>query len=133
MGSFRAQLTALYLAFFSVLFLLFSIFLYGELSRSLVARLDATLASEADTAAVLFPDELQEMKGDPVAAAHEVVNEMKVHGDFLRYTGREIGFWPPARKPRRARATAASRARSKPAGALIRLWPRPRSIPFTPN
>ena len=83
MGSFRAQLTALYLAFFSVLFLLFSIFLYGELSRSLVARLDATLASEADTAAVLFPDELQEMKGDPVAAAHEVVNEMKVHGDFL--------------------------------------------------
>ena len=63
-GSFRAQLTALYLAFFSLLFLLFSIFLYGELSRSLMARLDATLASEADTAAVLFPDELQEMKGD---------------------------------------------------------------------
>jgi heavy metal sensor kinase len=83
MRSFRAQLTALYLAFFSLLFLLFSIFLYGELSRSLVARLDATLASEADTAAVLFPDEFQEMKGDVVAAAREVVNEMKVHGDFL--------------------------------------------------
>jgi heavy metal sensor kinase len=83
MRSFRAQLTALYLAFFSLLFLLFSIFLYGELSRSLVARLDATLASEADTAAVLFPDEIQEMKGDVVAAAREVVGEMKVHGDRL--------------------------------------------------
>ena len=81
--SFRAQLTALYLAFFSLLFVLFSIFLYGELSRSLTARLQDTLASEADTAAVLFPDELQEMKGDAVAAAREVVGELKVHGDFV--------------------------------------------------
>ncbi len=40
--SFRARLTALYLAFFSLLFVVFSIFLYGELSRSLVARLDAS-------------------------------------------------------------------------------------------
>src|SRR5664280_735690 len=67
--SFRTQLTALYLAFFSLLFVLFSIFLYGELSRSLVGRLDDTLAAEADTAAVLFPDELQEMKGDAPPAA----------------------------------------------------------------
>ncbi len=81
--SFRAQLTALYLAFFSLLFVLFSIFLYGELSRSLTARLDNTLASEADTAAVLFPDELQEMHGDAPAAAREVVMELKVHGDFV--------------------------------------------------
>ena len=81
--SFRAQLTALYLAFFSLLFVLFSIFLYGELSRSLTARLEVTLASEADTAAVLFPDELQEMKGDEIAAAREVVSELKVHGDFV--------------------------------------------------
>src|SRR6185503_7068026 len=49
----------------------------------LVARLDATLASEADTAAVLFPDELHEMNGDEVAAAREVVSELKVHGDFV--------------------------------------------------
>jgi heavy metal sensor kinase len=83
MRSFRAQLTALYLAFFSLLFILFSIFLYGELSRSLTARLEVTLASEADTAAVLFPDELQEMKGDEIAAAREVVSELKVHGDFV--------------------------------------------------
>src|SRR5450759_4170253 len=81
--SFRAQLTALYLAFFSLLFVLFSIFLYSELSRSLTARLDDTLASEAETAAVLFPDELQEMKGDAVAAAREVIGELKVRGDFV--------------------------------------------------
>ena len=81
--SFRAQLTALYLAFFSLLFVLFSIFLYGELSRSLTARLDDTLASEAETAAVLFPDELQEMNGDAPAAAREVVKELIVHGDFM--------------------------------------------------
>jgi heavy metal sensor kinase len=81
--SFRAQLTALYLAFFSLLFLLFSIFLYGELSRSLTARLEDTLASEAETAAVLFPDELEEMKGDASAAAREVIGELKVHGDFV--------------------------------------------------
>jgi len=81
--SFRAQLTALYLAFFSLLFVLFSVFLYSELSRSLTARLDDTLASEAETAAVLFPDEIQEMNGDAPAAAREVVGEMKVHGDFM--------------------------------------------------
>jgi heavy metal sensor kinase len=83
MRSFRAQLTALYLAFFSLLFVLFSAFLYGELSRSLTARLEDTLASEAETAAVLFPDELQEMKGDAAAAAREVIGELKVHGDFV--------------------------------------------------
>src|ERR1019366_3692476 len=83
MRSFRAQLTALDLAFFSLLFILFSIFLYSELSRSLTARLEDTLASQAETAAVLFPDELQEMKGDAPAAAREVIGELKVHGDFV--------------------------------------------------
>jgi heavy metal sensor kinase len=81
--SLRARLTALYLGLFSLLFLLFSVFLYGELSQSLLARLDRTLASEADTAAGLFPDEFQEMKGDALLAAREVVNEMKLHGDLV--------------------------------------------------
>jgi heavy metal sensor kinase len=83
MNSLRARLTALYLVFFSLLFILFSAFLYGELSRSLTARLDAALASEADTAAFLLPDELHEMHGDAVRAAGEVVEEMKLHGDRL--------------------------------------------------
>ena len=71
---------ALYLVFFSLLFVLFSIFLYGQLSRSLIARLDETIAAEAETAAFLFPDEFQEMKGDALQAAREVVGEMKIHG-----------------------------------------------------
>lgn len=82
-GSFRTRLTAIYLAFFSLLFILFSIFLYGELSRSLIARLEQTLSSEADTAAGLMPDEFQEMKGDALLAAREVVGEMKLHGHLV--------------------------------------------------
>ena len=105
MRSFRAQLTALYLGFFSLLFVLFSIFLYSELSRSLTARLDDTLASEADTAAVLFPDELQEMKGDAVAAAREVIGELKVRGDFvtIREGGRMLAASPQSAPGRRGR------------------------------
>jgi heavy metal sensor kinase len=87
--SFRSRLTTLYLVLFSLLFILFSLFLYGELSRSLLLRLDQTLASEVDTAAGLFPDEFQEMRGDALLAAREVVNEMKVHGDLV--TVREGG------------------------------------------
>lgn len=96
MRSFRGQLTALYLTFFSLLFILFSIFLYGELSRSLTARLDDSLASEADTAAGLFPDELQEMHGDVLAAAREVISEMKVRGHSvaIREGGRVLAASP---------------------------------------
>ena len=101
--------------------MLFSIFLYGELSRSLVARLDDTLASEADTAAVLFPDELHEMKGDAVAAAREVVSEMKVHGDFVDHTRRQPRAGRQPASPRRARATAAPRARCEAGGRTYHI------------
>jgi heavy metal sensor kinase len=83
MRSLRAQLTALYLAFFTLLFAVFSVFLYGELSRSLTTHVDGRLASEADTAAVLFPDELHEMQGDELSAAREVISELKLHGDTV--------------------------------------------------
>ena len=83
MRSFRVQLTALYLAFFSMLFILFSIFLHGELSRSLTARLDETLANEADSAVRIFPEELAETHGDAVDSAREVVSELKVRGHFI--------------------------------------------------
>ena len=83
MRSLRAQLTALYLAFFTLLFVVFSAFLYGELARSLTTHVDERLASEADTAAVLFPDELHEMHGDEAGAAREVISELKVHGDSV--------------------------------------------------
>ena len=113
MHSFRAQLTALYLAFFSLLFILFSIFLYSELSRSLTTRLEDTLASEAETAAVLFPDELQEMNGDAPAAAREVIGELKVHGDFvtIREGGRVLAASPQsAPGPREPSATRTVKA-----------------------
>jgi heavy metal sensor kinase len=108
LNSLRARLTALYLVFFSVLFVLFSIFLYGELSRSLIARLDETISAEADTAEVLFPDEFQEMKGDAVLAAREVVGEMKIHG--RRIAIREG-----------SRVLAASDPSALPAGARVAL------------
>jgi hypothetical protein len=83
MRSLRAQLTAAYLVFFTLLFVAFGAFLYRELARSLTARLDETLASEADTAAVLFPDEMHEMQGDAVAAAREVIGELKLRGEAV--------------------------------------------------
>ena len=105
--SFRAQLTALYLAFFSLLFLLFSIFLYGELSRALVAHLDDTLASEVDTAAVLFPDEFQEMKGDVMAAAqgssrrNEGARRLSDHPRRQPHSGRQPAIRAGSARPQR--------------------------------
>jgi heavy metal sensor kinase len=84
--SLRFRLTLLYSCFFAVLFVLASAFLYSALSHSLNARLDETLASEADTALGLFADEFEELgrKADP--AAREVVNDMKLRGDFVAVT-----------------------------------------------
>ena len=76
LNTFRFRLTAWYLAFFTALFVLFSIFLYGMLSRGLEARLDETLVVEANTAANLFLDEIREMQGDVDKAAVEAVSEM---------------------------------------------------------
>jgi len=76
-GSLRLQLTAWYLAFFSVLFLLFCLLLYGTLARALERRLDEKLASEAATAAALMREELDEMGGDGPRAALDVLSEMQ--------------------------------------------------------
>ena len=79
-GTLRFRLTALYLAFFSLLFILFSVFLYSLLGTSLRSRLDETLISEANTAAVMFQDELQEMKGNVELAASETVAGVRFRG-----------------------------------------------------
>jgi heavy metal sensor kinase len=84
--SFRLRLTVLYLGLFSILFVLFSVFVYGGLSKSLESRIEETLASEADTAAGIFLDEFEETKGDVQASANETVTAMKLHGD-------EISVW----------------------------------------
>src|SRR5947208_10360212 len=79
-GTLRFRLTALYLAFFSLLFILFSVFLYSLLGTSLRSRLDETLISEANTAAVMFQDELQEIKGNTELAASETVAGVRFRG-----------------------------------------------------
>jgi heavy metal sensor kinase len=75
--SLRLQLTAWYMAFFSVLFVLFCLLLYGTLARALERRLDEKLASEATTAAALMREELDEMGGDGPRAASDVLSEMQ--------------------------------------------------------
>jgi two-component system OmpR family sensor kinase len=82
-GSLRLRLTALYLAFFALLFVGFSLFLYSLLSRELVARLDETLSAELNTLTSLFQDELEEMKGDVPVAAHEAVTNMRLHAGLV--------------------------------------------------
>ena len=78
--SFRFRLTVWYVALFSLLFVLFSIFLHGLLSKDLRTRLDQSLTSEASTAAALFEDELVEEKGDVPMAATEAVAGLRLHG-----------------------------------------------------
>jgi len=78
--SFRLQITAWYLLFFSLLMLVFSGILYAALSRALENRMDAMLAAEAETAAALFQSEMKELGGDPNAAARETVSELRVRG-----------------------------------------------------
>jgi len=76
--SFRQQLTAWYLMLFTLLFLSFSVFLYGLLSRALYQRLDLTLSSEVSTAVEIFRGELAELHGDVPAAAAEAMSEMGI-------------------------------------------------------
>jgi len=81
--SLRLRLTLLYSGFFAALFVLLGVLLYGGLSHSLNARLNDRLDAEADTAAGIFQDEYQEMGRKAGVAAHEVVNDMKLHGDLV--------------------------------------------------
>lgn len=81
--SLRVQLTAWYLAFFSVLFLLLCFVLYGALSSSMQRRLDETLISQAGTAAKLLQEELEEMHGDAERAAADVLSELQPSGQVV--------------------------------------------------
>lgn len=79
----RLQLTAWYLAFFSLLFLLLCVLLYGVLASSMQRRLDAALVSQAQTAAKLFQEELGEMHGDADGAAADVLSELQPSGQVI--------------------------------------------------
>jgi len=81
--SFRLQLTVWYLSLFAVVFMLFSLFLYGLVWHGLHRRLDDTLSSQAQTAAGLFRDELGESHGDTAAAAREVIQDLNLRGTIV--------------------------------------------------
>ena len=82
-NSFRFRLTLWYLLFFSLLLVLFSLFLYGVLSHALERRLDEALAVEANTTAAMLQDEFEEMKGNVPAACSEAVSGMRLHGSLV--------------------------------------------------
>jgi heavy metal sensor kinase len=82
--SFRFRLTLLYLGFFSLLFVLFSVFVYGGVAKSIETRIQQTVATEADTAGGIFLDEFAETKGDVQASANETVAILKLRGDEIR-------------------------------------------------
>jgi heavy metal sensor kinase len=88
--SIRVRLTAWYVAFFSLLFVLFGLFLYGVLSNALESRLQESLSAQANTASVLLPDELVEEKGDAPRAASEVVSEMRGSSIGILMDGRML-------------------------------------------
>jgi heavy metal sensor kinase len=75
--SFRAQLTAWYLLFVTLLLVGFTIFIYALISRNLHAQLDAALSHQVSTAAALFEGELAESRGEAVSAASEAISEMR--------------------------------------------------------
>jgi heavy metal sensor kinase len=83
--SFRARLTLWYLALFSLLFLLFSLFLHSVMARALQRRLDESLSVEANTAAALLADEFVEMKGDAAVAASEVLADLRLSGSTVAF------------------------------------------------
>jgi hypothetical protein len=121
-NSFRVRLTAWYLAFFSLLFVLFSLFLYGVLSSALRDRMDESLRSEIDTAAGMFDDELEEVKGDVTAAASETASGMRVRDTLVAVVA--DGLLLAASDPSRLRETgsiAGLVAQPPEAGQVVEL------------
>jgi len=87
----RARVTLGYLAFFTLLFLLFSLFLNSVVARALERRLDESLSVEANTAAALLADEFGEMKGDAAAASSEVLADLRLNGSTVAFlTGSRV-------------------------------------------
>jgi heavy metal sensor kinase len=79
----RFRLTAWHLGLSAALLILFCAFCYQLLARSLAARIDGRLMSEANTAASLLVDEIKESNGDISTAATEVVTDMRLEGSAV--------------------------------------------------
>ena len=97
--SFRLRLTAWYLLLFSLLFVAFSVFLYGVLSKGLRERVDETLLSEAGTAAGMYEDELSETNGDRPASAAEAVAGSHFPGTVVAVVAEGRGLAANTRGP----------------------------------
>lgn len=122
--SLRLQLTAWYLAFFSALFLLLCVLLYGALARSMEKRLDASLTLQASTAAKLFAEELQEMHGDAEGAAADVLGEMQPSGGVIAMLEDAEVLAGGAATLRVELAAAAQAARAMPGSETVVPLPR---------
>jgi heavy metal sensor kinase len=79
----RFRLTAWHLGLSAALLVLFCAFCYHLLAVSLAARIDGRLASEANTAASLFEDEIHESNGDVEKSAAEIVADMRLEGSAV--------------------------------------------------
>jgi heavy metal sensor kinase len=88
--SLRFRITGWYVAFFSLLFAAFGIFLYGFLSRALLHRVDDTLLSEAKTAAAMFGDEMEEERGDLFKAAQGVTVNLRTDSRVAILSGGRV-------------------------------------------
>jgi len=116
--SFRLRLTAWYLLLFSLLFVAFSVFLYGALSNGLRERVDETLRSEAGTAAGMYEDELTETNGDRPASAAEAVAGSRFTGTVVAVVAEGRVLAASARAPLGDLAAVAARAAAAGAGAV---------------
>jgi len=120
--SFRFRLTVWYVALFSLLFVLFSIFLHSLLSQDLRTRLDQSLTSEANTTSALFEDELVEEKGDVPMAATEAVAGLRLHGSRVAIlSGARLLASSGPVSQRESDAVAAQAARQAPPDLVLAL------------
>jgi len=122
--SFRFRLTLWYLAFFSLLFLLFSLFLNSVLARALENRLDESLSVEANTAAALLADEFVEMKGDPALASSEVLADLRLRGSTVAFLAPNGLLGASAPVPQGELEEIARRAAADPRPSLMVTLPR---------
>jgi heavy metal sensor kinase len=121
--SFRFRLTLWYLAFFSLLFLLFSLFLNGVLARALENRLDESLSVEANTATALLADEFVEMKGDPTQASSEVLADLRLRGSTVAFLAGNGLLGASAPVPQSELQEIARRAAADPRPSLMVALP----------
>jgi heavy metal sensor kinase len=83
--SLRARLTLWYLAFFSLLFLLFSLFLHSVLAQALERRFVESLTVEANTAGAILTDEFDEEKGDALIASREALANLRMSDSTIAF------------------------------------------------